>query len=160
MSIAMIRVLFVCTGNAARSQMAEAVLGHLGAGRFEVASGGSHPADRISRLAVETLREHGIPWEGRMPKPVEDFEDERWDVVITVCDHAREHCPVFYNADVKVHWGMPDPAAVPDEAERQAAFRDAYRVIRGRIERFVALPLESLLPADRARVVEAIGRGT
>jgi hypothetical protein len=67
---------------------------------------------------------------------------------------------VFYNADVKVHWGMPDPAAVSDEAERQAAFRDAYRVIRGRIERFVALPLESLLPADRARVVEAIGRGT
>ena len=144
----MIRVLFVCTGNAARSQMAEALLGHLGGGRFEVASGGSHPADGVSRLAVETLREHGIAWEGRFPKPVEDFEDDHWDVVITVCDHAREHCPVFYGASLMAHWGMPDPAAVQGESARRAAFRDAFAVIRRRLERLVALPLETLDPAD------------
>jgi arsenate reductase len=155
----MIRVLFVCTGNAARSQMAEALLGHLGAGRFTVASGGSHPADRISRLAVETLREHGIAWEGRFPKPVEDFEDESWDVVITVCDHAREHCPVFYGAGALAHWGMPDPAAVEGDGDsRRAAYREAFDVIRGRIERLVALPLEALDPSERARAVDAIVR--
>ena len=156
----MIRVLFVCTGNSARSQMAEALLGHLGAGRFEAASGGSHPADGVSRLAVETLREHGIAWENRMPKPVEDFEDEHWDVVITVCDHAREHCPVFYGAPVLAHWGMPDPTEVPDEAGRRAAFRDAFAVIRRRLGRLVALPLETLDTTERARAVEAIGRDT
>ena len=156
----MIRVLFVCTGNSARSQMAEALLGHLGAGRFEAASGGSHPADGVSRLAVETLREHGIAWDNRMPKPVEDFEDEHWDVVITVCDHAREHCPVFYGAPVLAHWGMPDPTEVPDEGARRIAFRDAFQVIRRRLERLVALPLETLDATERARAVEAIGRDT
>lgn len=152
----MIRVLFVCTGNSARSQMAEALLGHLGAGRFEAASGGSHPADGVSRLAIETLREHGIVWENRMPKPVEDFEDEHWDVVITVCDHAREHCPVFYGAPVLAHWGMPDPTEVPDEAGRRAAFREAFAVIRRRLERLIALPLETLDVPARARALEAI----
>ena len=152
----MIRVLFVCTGNSARSQMAEALLGHLGAGRFEAASGGSHPADGVSRLAIETLREHGIVWENRMPKPVEDFEDEHWDVVITVCDHAREHCPVFYGAPVLAHWGMPDPTEVPDEAGRRAAFREAFAVIRRRLERLIALPLETLDTTERARALEAI----
>ena len=152
----MIRVLFVCTGNSARSQMAEALLGHLGAGRFETASGGSHPADGVSRLAIETLREHGIVWENRMPKPVEDFEDEHWDVVITVCDHAREHCPVFYGAPVLAHWGMPDPTEVPDEAGRRVAFREAFAVIRRRLERLIALPLETLDVPARARALEAI----
>lgn len=156
----MIRVLFVCTGNSARSQMAEALLGHLGAGRFEAASGGSHPADGVSRLAVETLREHGIVWENRMPKPVEDFEDEHWDVVITVCDHAREHCPVFYGAPVLAHWGMPDPTEVPDEAGRRAAFREAFAVIRRRLERLIALPLETLDVPARARALEAIASET
>lgn len=156
----MIRVLFVCTGNSARSQMAEALLGQLGAGRFEAASGGSHPADGVSRLAVETLRENGITWEGRFPKPVEDFEDEHWDVVITVCDHAREFCPVFYGAPVLAHWGMPDPTEVPDEAGRRTAFREAFAVIRRRLERLVALPLESLDLTERQRAVEAIARET
>ena len=156
----MIRVLFVCTGNSARSQMAEALLGPLGAGRFEAASGGSHPADGVSRLAIETLREHGIAWENRMPKPVEDFEDEHWDVVITVCDHAREHCPVFYGAPVLAHWGMPDPTEVRDEAGRRAAFRDAFAVIRRRLERLIALPLETLDPTERARALEAIASDT
>lgn len=156
----MIRVLFVCTGNSARSQMAEALLGHLGAGRFEAASGGSHPADGVSRLAIETLREHGIAWENRMPKPVEDFEDEHWDAVITVCDHAREHCPVFYGAPVLAHWGMPDPTEVPDEAGRRAAFREAFAVIRRRLERLIALPLETLDTTERARALEAIASET
>jgi arsenate reductase len=153
----MIRVLFVCTANAARSQMAEALLASLGSGRFEAASGGSHPADRVSRGTVEVLRAHGIAWEGRFPKPAEDFEHEHWDVVITVCDHAREHCPVFHGAPVVAHWGLPDPAAVPDPDARRDAFHETYRVLRARIERLVALPLESLDAEARRCEVEAIG---
>jgi len=144
----MIRVLFVCTANAARSQMAEALLAHLGAGRFEVAS----------RAAVEVLRAHGIAWDGRFPKPVEDFEHDAWDVVITVCDHAREYCPVFPSAPVVAHWGMPDPAAVQDPDARRDAFHETYRVLHARIERLAALPLEGLDVEERRREVEAIGR--
>lgn len=152
-----LRVLFVCTGNAARSQMAEALLGHLGTGRFEAASAGSHPANQVSRLAVETLREHGIAWEDRHPKPISDVEEERWDVVITVCDHAREHCPVFWGARAVAHWGMPDPAAVVDEAARRAAFRDTFHVLRRRLERFVSLPFDETDDIALAAVVQRVG---
>lgn len=150
-----LRVLFVCTGNAARSQMAEALLGHLGAGRFEAASAGSHPANQVSRFAVETLREHGIAWDGHRPRPVSDVEDEHWDVVITVCDHAREHCPAFYGALVRAHWGMPDPAGVVDEDARRAAFRDTFDALRQRLTRFVALPFDQ---PDREILAQAIQR--
>ncbi len=150
-----LRVLFVCTGNAARSQMAEALLGQLGAGRFEAASAGSHPANQVSRFAVETLREHGIAWDRRRPRPVTDVEDEHWDVVITVCDHAREHCPVFYGALVRAHWGMPDPAGIEDEEARRAAFRDTFDTLRRRLERFVALPFDE---PDREILAQAIQR--
>jgi arsenate reductase len=152
-----VRVLFVCTGNAARSQMAEALLGHLGAGRFVAASAGSHPANRVSPLAVETLREHGIAWEERHPKPISDVEEEPWDVVITVCDHAREHCPVFYGARVVAHWGMPDPATVADETARRAAFRDTFAILRRRLERFVALPFDETDDPTLAAAIERVG---
>lgn len=152
------KVLFVCTGNAARSQIAEALLTELGGGRFYVASAGSHPAGRVSRTAVDVLREHGIEWTGRMPKPVEDMEEEQWDVVITVCDHAREYCPVFPGQPVVAHWGMPDPAAIEDEQARRAAFQQTYAVLRRRLERLAALPFEELDAEERRAQVETIGR--
>ena len=154
---AVIRVLFVCTGNSARSQIAEALLGELGAGRFLAASAGSHPAARVSRTAIETLRAHGIEWTDRVPRGVDAVQHESWDVVITVCDHAREHCPVFLGHPVVAHWGMPDPAEIEDEAGRRAAFERTYHVLRGRIARLVALPFGALDPASLTKRVQEIG---
>jgi len=152
-----IRVLFVCTGNSARSQIAEALLAALGGGRFLAASAGSHPADRVSRGAIAVLAEHGISWTDRVPKPIDDVEHERWDVVITVCDHAREHCPIFPGQPLVAHWGMPDPATVDDGAARRAAFADTYEVLRRRIERLIAIDFADGGGVDLARRVQAIG---
>src|SRR5215207_9771854 len=112
------RVLVLCTGNSARSQMAEALLVTRGAGRIEATSAGSRPAARVNPHAVETLAAHGIPWQGRRPKSVDDVEGERFDLVITVCDRARDACPFFSGAGTQVHWGLPDPAEEnePDRA--------------------------------------------
>lgn len=153
----MIRVLFVCTGNSARSQIAEALLTTLGDGRFAVASAGSHPAERVSRGTIAVLAEHGIAWADHVPRPIDDVAHDRWDVVITVCDHAREHCPVFPGQPVVAHWGMPDPAVVTDRAERRAAFADAYVVLRRRIERLVALSFDGQDPGALTRQVQTIG---
>lgn len=87
-----LRVLFVCTGNSARSQMAEALLNRKGAGRFAAASAGSHPASRVNPLAVRVLAEHGIEWSGHRPRAMDGLEREPWDLVITVCDRAKESC--------------------------------------------------------------------
>ena len=139
------RVLFLCTGNSARSQMAEAILDWKGAGRFEVQSAGSRPAARVNPLALEILRDRSIPWAGRGPRTVEGLEKEHWDFVITVCDRAKESCPIFPGQPIMAHWGMPDPAEVEgsDEA-RRAAFRDAFLVLSRRIDLFTSLPLEKL----------------
>lgn len=150
-------MLFVCTGNSARSQIAEALLARHGADRFLAASAGSHPAERVSRNAVAVLREHGIDWSGRAPRSTATAEGEPWDVVITVCDHAREHCPLFPGQPVVAHWGMPDPAAVEGEDGRRAAFQETYRVLERRIRRLAALPFATLDPAERAAAVQAIG---
>lgn len=157
----MVNVLFVCTGNSARSQMAEALLGHLGDGRFHAASAGSHPASRVSRHAVEVLRQHGIEWKDREPRAVEGLEREPWDIVITVCDHAREHCPVFPYATVVAHWGQPDPALVTasDDARRRA-FEQAFDTVRRRVEQLVALPADRMPAAELRAALDAIGAGS
>jgi arsenate reductase len=155
-----LRVLFVCTGNSARSQIAEALLARHGVGAFAAASAGSHPAERVSRFAVEVLKEHGIDWTGRMPRSVDAVRDESWDVVITVCDHAKEHCPVFPGQPVVAHWGLADPASVEgDDAARRAAFAKTYAVLEKRIQRLAALPFAQLDAAERAAAVQAIGNG-
>src|SRR5437773_6709519 len=89
----MFRVLFLCTGNSARSQMAEALLNWKGKDRFEAYSAGSRPAAQVNPLAMATLREHGIPWAGHAPRGVDGLEREHWDFVVTVCDRAKEACP-------------------------------------------------------------------
>jgi len=139
------RVLILCTGNSARSQIAEALLSTRGGARFEAASAGSRPAPAVNPWAVRVLAEAGIPWEGRTPRGLDGLAQERWDVVITVCDRAREACPIFPGAPVLAHWGMPDPAEVEGgDAEKLRAFRGALGTIRGRMDRLLALPLEKL----------------
>src|SRR6185503_9681729 len=90
-----LRILILCTGNSARSQMAEALLTREGGSRFEVRSAGSKPASRVNPLAIEALREVGVNWTGRTPRGLEGLDQQRWDVVITVCDRARDACPYF-----------------------------------------------------------------
>ena len=150
------RVLVLCTGNSARSQIAEALLATWGAGRVEAASAGSRPAARVNPHAVQVLREHGIAWEDRVPRSIDDVSQERFDLVITVCDNARDACPFFPGAAAQVHWGMPDPAeeTEPDAARR--AFRETYAALSARVDALLALPLERLDAAalrERARSV-------
>jgi arsenate reductase len=153
-----LRVLILCTGNSARSQMAEALFNHLGRGRIRAESAGTLPAPRVHPLAVEALGQHGLEWSGHQPRGMDGLEREPWDFVITVCDRARESCPVFPGQPVLAHWGMPDPAAVVgDEAARRAAFRDALLLIGRRIELMLALPLEKLERLALEARIRAIG---
>jgi arsenate reductase len=139
------RLLFLCTGNSARSQMAEAILNAKGKGRFEAASAGSKPAARVNPWALQTLRDMHVPWAGHEPRNVDGLQSEHWDFVITVCDRAKESCPIFPGQPVLAHWGMPDPADVEgDDATKRAAFRDAFLVLSRRIELLLALPIEKL----------------
>jgi len=130
------RVLVLCTGNSARSQIAEALFNHRGGGRFRAESAGSHPAARVHPLAVKVLAEYGIAWEGRTPRSMAGLERQSWDLVITVCDNAKEVCPFFPGARM-LHWGMPDPADVDGDDERRLdAFRATYRALERRIAEF------------------------
>jgi arsenate reductase len=152
------RVLFLCTGNSARSQMAEAVLNQKGKGRFRAESAGSSPAARVNPYAIQALREGGIAWEGHPPRGLAGLDREGWDFVITVCDRAKEACPVFPGQPVLAHWGMPDPAAVEgDEVTRRAAFVDALTLINRRIDLMLALPIEKLDRLVLEAKVRAIG---
>ena len=135
------QVLFVCTGNSARSQMAEAILDARGQGRFAAASAGSHPAARVNPFAVATLREFGVPWSGHPPRGLDDLDHEHWDHVITVCDRAKESCPIFPGKPALAHWSIPDPAeVVGDETTKRAAFRDAFLDLSRRIDLLLSLP--------------------
>jgi arsenate reductase len=136
-----LRVLFLCTGNSARSQMAEALLNAKGRGRVHAESAGSRPAPRVNPLAIETLREHGITWTGHPPRGTNGLERERWDLVITVCDRAKESCPYFPGQPRMEHWGIPDPADVQgDEAAKREAFRQAFLLLARRIDQLVVPP--------------------
>ena len=135
-----IRVLFLCTGNSARSQMAEALLNQKGEGRFHAESAGSHPAPRVNPHAVSALSDVGIAWSGRAPRSVEGLRQEPWDFIITVCDHAKEACPVFPGRPTFAHWGLDDPAAVQGTAEETTrAFERARDLLVNRIDEFLAV---------------------
>ena len=128
------RVLFLCTHNSARSQMAEGLLRSLGRGAFEVASAGTM-ATRVRPEAIAVMREIGIDISTQTSKTLDRFLPERFDEVITVCDNANETCPVFPGARNRRHWSIDDPAGVQGlEAERLAAFRGARDALRQRIE--------------------------
>jgi arsenate reductase len=153
-----LRVLILCTGNSARSQMAEAVLNRKGRGRFVAESAGSQPAARVNPFAVEALREAGIDWRGRQPRGIDDLLTRDWDIVITVCDNAREACPIFPGQPALAHWGMEDPAAVQGDDEiRRRAFREALQLISRRIDLMLALPVEKLQRLALQERLRAIG---
>jgi arsenate reductase len=136
-----IRVIFVCTGNSARSQMAEALLRHEGRDRFEVASAGVDPRG-VHPMTIEALKKVGIDISGARSKSVAEFLGQRFDYVITVCDRARATCPVFPGGSETLHWGLDDPAEVTGtEAERRAAFDRVLKEISGRLHAFVPLAL-------------------
>lgn len=132
------RVLFLCTHNSARSQMAEGLLRHLAGDRFEVASAGTEKT-RVHPLAIAAMGELGIDLAGHSSKTLDAFTGERFDFVITVCDRADESCPIFPGAAERLHWGFDDPsAATGSDAERLAAFRTVRDAIRERLGDFLA----------------------
>ena len=155
------RLLFLCTGNSARSQMAEALLNWKGRGRFRAESAGSHPADRVNPHAIETLRDYDVPWAGHAPRGIDGLEREPWDFVITVCDRAKESCPIFPGQPILAHWGMPDPADVAgDEAAQRQAFEAAFLLLSRRIDLLLALPIEKLERLALEARVRTIGHAT
>jgi arsenate reductase len=138
-----IRVLFVCTGNSARSQIAEALLRQHGGGAFEVASAGTEPKG-VNPLTVRILREVGIDVSAARSKSVTEFLGQELDYVITVCDQARESCPVFPGAHESIHWGFDDPAAAEgDEAARLQVFRRVMNEISVRLKPFQEVALRA-----------------
>ena len=138
--------------------MAEAVLNRKGQGRFVAESAGSQPAPLVNPYAIEALREAGIEWQGRRPRRIDDLVPRNWDIVITVCDKAREACPIFPGQPALAHWGMEDPAAVEgDEETRRRAFREALQLISRRIDLMLALPVEKLERLALQERLRAIG---
>ena len=142
-------VLFLCTGNTARSILAESILRKQGAGRFNAFSAGSHPKGVVNPFALKTLAAHGYPVEGLRSKAWDEFAAPgaaKMDFVFTVCDNAAgEACPFWPGSPVSAHWGIEDPAAVEGtDIEKERAFALAFRYLRNRISQFTALPIESL----------------
>ncbi len=157
-------VLFICTGNSARSIFAEAILSRLGRGRFLAFSAGSHPKGAVHPLALDLLRRLNFPTEGLRSKAWEELAGPpapAMDFVFTVCDRAAaEPCPVWPGQPMTAHWGVADPAeAQGTDLERLQAFRTAFKELENRIEIFVNLPLASLDRLKLQRRLDEIGRG-
>ena len=132
------RVLFLCTHNSARSQMAEALLRHLGTGRYLVGSAGTQPRP-VRPEAVQVMAEMGIDMLGQRPTHLEELRGRRFDVVITVCDRVREECLSYDFCQANLHWSIPDPAAVEEQAGRRQAFAAAASELERRIRHFIRL---------------------
>jgi arsenate reductase len=154
-----LNILVLCTGNSCRSILGEALLNHLGAGRFQAYSAGSHPIGRINTHALATLARHGLPTEGYRSQSWDEFEDANIDILISVCDSAAgETCPVYLGQAVRGHWGLPDPAHVQGSAEEiEAAFEATYAALEQRIQRLLALPIETLSRSELADTLNQIG---
>lgn len=158
-----VNVLFVCTGNSARSILAEALMNEMGANRgFRAYSAGSHPKGEVNRWALRTLAQHHLPTDGCRSKSWEEFarpDAPRFDFVFTVCDQAAgEACPVWPGQPMTAHWGMPDPAAVegPDAAIEKA-FLDTFVTLKRRLQLMLSLPLASLDRLAIQREIKDIG---
>ncbi|HJW07092.1 MAG TPA: arsenate reductase ArsC, partial [Rhodanobacter sp.] len=155
------RVLFICTGNSARSILSEATLNHLGKGRFEAFSAGSRPIGRVNAYAIEELKAVGIATEGLASKSWDRFTEAGappLDIVITVCDSAAsEACPVLFGDFVKSHWGLPDPAGPQGADAAVAAFRRAHALIVRRITALLQLPVETMGRDELKQALDRIG---
>ena len=152
-------VLFLCTHNSARSQMAEAIMSRkidrMTAGRYRVASAGSEPGREVHPMAVRALRQMGIDWSRKQPKSIDAVRKESWDLVITVCDHAKESCPVMPGQPAFAHWGMDDPSDVIGPT-RERAFVETASELARRIDLLLAIPFEELDRRALEREVQQI----
>jgi arsenate reductase len=155
-------VLFLCTGNSARSIMAEVILNHKGAGRFKAYSAGSHPRGEVHPVALMLVQQARLSTNGLRSKGWEEFSQRgapRLDFVFTVCDNAaKEVCPVWPGQPMTAHWGVPDPAvATGNEEQVTRAFRDAFVMLERRISLFISLPLKSLDSLAIKKEIDRIG---
>lgn len=138
-----IRVLFVCTHNSARSQIAEALLRHYGGDDFEAYSAGTE-ATGVNHLAVRVLGDLGIDWSAARSKTIDEFLDRRFDYVVTVCDRAKATCPVFPGSENTLHWGLDDPSGIEGtDDEKLAAFRQTQMEISARLRPFIEIALRA-----------------
>jgi len=153
------RFLFLCTGNSARSILGEYLLRRLGGPRFEVFSAGSFPTGKVNPLAIQVLRDvYNIDASAARSKSWEEFNDVEFDFVVTVCDNARETCPIWPGQPIVAHWSSPDPAVVKGtEAEKYRAFEDVASQINRRLQLFTSLPLDNLDRVKLAAAIQEIG---
>ena len=158
-------VLFLCTGNSARSIIAETLLNHLGRGRFRAYSAGSHPSGTVNPLVLDHLRANGVDTTGARSKPWDEFvgaDAPAMDLVITVCDQAAgEMCPIWPGMPAKAHWSAPDPAAYMHEPEQaKRVIRNVFDVMKQRISLLISLPVDKLDLASLQAQARAIGDQT
>lgn len=163
MSERVFNVLFLCTGNSARSILAEVLINHWGRGKFRGFSAGSHPKGAVHPIALELLRQMKLPTEGLRSKCWDEFAapaEPRLDFVFTVCDNAAgEACPYWPGQPMTAHWGVPDPAAVEgSDTDKWVAFRSAFKVLENRIKIFTSLPIASLDRVKLQAQLDAIGK--
>ncbi len=136
-------VLFICTGNSCRSQMAEAILRHVAGDQFEALSGGTRPAGVVQPIALHALESMGVSTEGLESKHLDRFADHPVNIAITVCDNASAECPSWLGADIKVHWGLPDPTFHPgSDDEREAFCTEIAERIRAKVTQLAELRFE------------------
>jgi len=149
------KFLFLCTGNSARSILGEYLLRRLGGARFQVFSAGSFPTGKVNPLAVQVLMDvYNIDAADARSKSWEEIKDVEFDFVVTVCDNARESCPVWPGQPIVAHWSSPDPAALEgSDAEKYRAFKDVASQINRRLQLLTSLPLDKL---DRLKLTAAI----
>ena len=162
MSDSAYNVLFLCTGNSARSILAEAYLNHRGRGRFHAYSAGSHPTGKVDPMVLNLLQRCGMPVSELRSKSWDEFlgpAAPQLDFVITVCDRAAgEICPVWPGQPVTAHWGVPDPVAVRDEGDTTRAVAEAFRILQRRVDLFMCLPISSLDRMSLRERVAEIGK--
>jgi arsenate reductase (thioredoxin) len=151
-------ILFLCTGNSCRSQMAEGLMNKLGGDRFEAFSAGSRPAGYVHSKAIDTMAEMGVGISQNVSKSIDVFKGQLFNFVITVCDNAKEECPILPGEPVTAHWGFEDPAKVEGSEEHIASeFRRIALEIERRIRLFLALPEDKLSELDYINAVREIG---
>jgi arsenate reductase (thioredoxin) len=156
-------VLFLCTGNSARSILAESILNRAGAGRFKAYSAGSAPTGKVNPFALQLLEGLGYPLDGLRSKSWDAFAQDgapEFDFIVTVCDNAAgEVCPIWPGKPMRAHWGIADPAAAAgSDTEIALAFADAYRMLRNRVTLFVNLPIDKLDRMSLKRRLDDIGQ--
>ena len=156
-------VLFLCTGNSARSILAESILNHVGGGRFRAFSAGSHPSGKVNPYVIDLLKQQGLPTHGLRSKSWDEFaspDAPLLDFVFTVCDNAAgEICPVWPGQPMTAHWGIEDPAAVEgNEAAKRSAVSSAFRLLNRRVMLFTSLPIARLDAMSLKNELDGIGR--